>query len=123
MIRRIAGAIVALIAAWMLWDAIYAVQLIVSRGSPLSDALLNPPTSGWRLVAGGLALGGGLLAALRLPFGGVLGLIGGVLFIALAVVMASLSANSNMITPDSIAGLGVVIVSGVILFTRRDWVQ
>lgn len=112
MIRRIAGAIIALIAAWMLWDAIYAVQLIVSRGSPLSDALLNPPTSAWRLVAGGLALGGGLLAVLRLPFGGVLGLIGGLLFIALAVVMATLSANSNMITPDSIAGLGIAIVSG-----------
>ena len=123
MIRRIAGAVVALIAAWMLWDAIYAVQLIVSRGSPLSDALMNPPTSAWRLVAGGLALAGGLLAALRLPFGGILGVIGGLLFIALAVLMAMMSANGSLITPDSMGGLGIVILSGVVVFTRRHWVQ
>lgn len=123
MIRRIAGVIVALIAAWLLWEAVFAVQLIVSRGSPLSDALMNPPTSAWRIVAGGLGVAGGGLAALRQPFGGVLGLIGGLLFIALAVVLAGATANGSLITSESLAGLGMVLLSGVILFTRRDWVQ
>lgn len=123
MIRRIAGVLVALIAAWLLWEALHAVQLIVSRGSPLNDALMNPPTSAWRLVAGALAVAGGILAALRLPFGGILGVIGGLLFIALAVLMAMMSANGSLITPDSMAGLGIVVLSGVILFTRRHWVQ
>ncbi|HRK69126.1 MAG TPA: hypothetical protein PKY73_16340 [Hyphomonas sp.] len=123
MIRRIAGVLVALIAAWMLWDAIYAVQLIVSRGSPLDQALMNPPTSAWRLVAGVLAVAGGILAVLRLPFGGILGLVGGALFVALAALLAAMTANGSLITPDSIAGLAIVLLSGVILFTRRNWVQ
>ena len=123
MIRRIAGVLVALIAAWMLWDAIYAVQLIVSRGSPLDQALMNPPTSAWRLVAGVLAVAGGILAVLRLPFGGILGLVGGALFVALAALLAAMTANGSFITPDSIAGLAIVLLSGVILFTRRNWVQ
>lgn len=123
MIRRIAGVLVALIAAWMLWDAIYAVQLIVSRGSPLDQALMNPPTSAWRLFAGVLAVAGGILAVLRLPFGGILGLVGGALFVALAALLAAMTANGSLITPDSIAGLAIVLLSGVILFTRRNWVQ
>ncbi len=123
MVRRIAGVLVALIAAWLLWEALHAVQLIVSRGSPLDQALMNPPTSAWRLVAGTLAVAGGILAALRLPFGGILGLIGGLLFVTLAALLAAMTANGSLITPDSIAGLAIVLLSGVILFTRRNWVQ
>lgn len=123
MVRRIAGVLVALIAAWLLWEALHAVQLIVSRGSPLDQALMNPPTSAWRLAAGTLAVAGGILAALRLPFGGILGVIGGLLFVALAALLAAMTANGSLITPDSIAGLAIVLLSGVILFTRRDWVQ
>jgi hypothetical protein len=123
MIRRIAGVLVALIAVGMLWNAIRAILFIVSLGSPLSNALMDPPTSAWLLVAGGVALVGGVLAALRLPFGGVLGLIGGALFVALAVVMATMTANGSLITPDSIAGVAIVVLSVAILFTRRHWVQ
>lgn len=123
MIRRIAGAALALIAAWLLWEAAGAVQMIVSRGSPLADALLSPPTSAWRLVAGGFALIGGLLAGLRLPFGGILGLLGSLLYIALALALAQLTANGTLMTSDFFAGAAMAVLALVLMFTRRNWVQ
>ncbi|MFN3912586.1 hypothetical protein [Hyphomonas sp.] len=44
MIRRIAAAALALLAAWLFWQGLSAVLIITSRGSPLDDALLQPPT-------------------------------------------------------------------------------
>jgi len=108
MIRRIAAIALALLAAWLFWQGFSAVQIIVSRGSPLDDALLQPPTSLWRLVASGLAVIGGVLAALNVKGGGWLAMIGAILFAALAGAMAGLGTDSSLWMDEAISG-GVLI--------------
>ena len=120
MIRRIAGGLLALIAAWLLWQGVSAVQLIVSRGSPLDDALLQPPTSLWRIVAAGLALAGGVMAALNLKGGSWPAMTGAVLFAAMAGVMAGMGASSTLWMDEAAFGAVMIALAGVLAFVRRS---
>ena len=62
-IRLIAAAALSLLAAWLFWQGLSAVIMITGRGSPLGDALMQPPTSMIRLLGSAIVLIGGLLAA------------------------------------------------------------
>ena len=120
MIRRIAAGLLALIAAWLLWQGVSAVTLIVGRGSPLDDALLQPPTSLWRIVATGLALVGGGLAALSIRGGAWLGMAGAILFAALPGVMAAMGTSSSLWMPDALPAAALVVLAGVLAFVKRS---
>ncbi len=120
MIRKIAAIALALLAAWLFWQGFAAVQMIVSRGSPLDDALLQPPTSLWRLVASGLALLGGVLAAFNIKGGGWLAMIGAILFAALAVVMASMGTDSSLWMDEAITGALMIALAAALAFFKRS---
>lgn len=119
MIRRIAAVALALLAAWLFWQGLSAVLIITSRGSPLDDALLQPPTSLWRLVSTGLALAGGLLAALNIRGGGVTGLIGAILFAALGGLMAGMGSDSSLWMDELVFGGALIGLACVLLFAKR----
>lgn len=120
MIRKLAGAALAILAAWLLWQGVSAVSMIVSRGSPLDDALLQPPTSLWRILAAGLALLGGLLAALNVRGGAWLSMTGAVLFAALPGAMAALGTDSSLWMDEVYSGGAMVVLAGVLAFVKRS---
>lgn len=120
MIRRIAAGLLALIAAWLLWQGVSAVMLIVSRGSPLDDALLQPPTSLWRIVATGLVLAGGLLAAFNIKGGAWTAMIGAVLFAALPGVMAGMGGSASLWMRDVAPAAVLVSLALVLAFVKRS---
>lgn len=120
MIRRIAAIALALLAAWLFWQGFHAVQVIVSRGSPLDDALLQPPTSLWRLVASGLALLGGALAALNIRGGGWFAMIGAVLFAALGGALAAMGTDQSIWMDEAIAGAILVVLAAVLVVVKRS---
>jgi hypothetical protein len=119
MIRRVAAIVLALLAAWLFWQGLAGVQIIVSRGSPLDDALLQPPTSLWRLVASGLALSGAVLAALNLKGGGWLAMTGAVLFAALAGVMAAMGTDQSLWLDEAIFGGILVLLALALALMKR----
>lgn len=89
-LSRLAGAVLAVLAAWSLWQGIHAVDVIVSRGSGLSDALLQPPTSLIRILAAALLLLGAILAMAGRRLGAWIAVAGWTLFALLtALMMAS----------------------------------
>jgi hypothetical protein len=120
MIRRIAAGLLALIAAWLLWQGIVPVQMIVSRGSPLDDALLQPPTSLWRIVAAGLALVGGALAAFNIRGGAWLAVAGVVLFAAMPVILAAMGSSASLWMPDVLPAAVLLVLAGVLAFMKRS---
>jgi hypothetical protein len=120
MIRRIAAAALAILAAWLFWEGLSAVLIIVSRGSPVDDALLQPPTSLWRLVAAGLAVIGGLLAALNVRGGAWIAMTGAVLFAALAGVMAGMGSDSSLWMDEAVSGGILIALAGVLVAVRRS---
>ncbi len=119
MIRRIAGAALAVLSAWLLWQGIAAVDLIVSRGSPLDDALLQPPTSLWRILASGLALIGGGLAALNIRGGAWLGMTGAILFAALGGTLAAMGTDSSLWMDEVICGAVMIALASVVAYVKR----
>jgi len=44
-VRRIIGLVLALLGGWLFWGGAATVNMLVNRGSGLSDALMQPPTS------------------------------------------------------------------------------
>ena len=79
-LRRLSGLLLAVLAAWLLWGGIHAVNVVMARGSSLADAVLSPPTGLLRLVGSTFALLGGLIAynyyALNFPGSSWLGGLG-----------------------------------------------
>lgn len=120
MIRRIAAAALALLAAWLFWQGLSAVLIITSRGSPLDDALLQPPTSLWRLVSTGLTVLGGVLAALNLRGGSWLSMIGAILFAALAGIMAGMGSDASLWMDEAVTGAIMIALAGVIVALKRS---
>jgi hypothetical protein len=120
MIRTLTAAALLLLAAWLLWQGVSGVAMIVGRGSPLGDALMQPPTSLWRIVAASLALIGAGLAALKVRGGGWLALTGALLFAAMAGTMAAMGITSRMWMDEAIAGgLMIALAIGLITLPRR----
>lgn len=120
MIRKLAGAALAILAIWLLWQGVSAVSMIVSRGSPLDDALLQPPTSLWRILAASLTLLGGLLAALNIKGGAWFGMAGAILFAALPGAMAALGTDSSLWMDEVYSGGVMVVLAGALAFVKRS---
>ena len=119
-LRRLSGLILAALSAWLLWGGIHTVNVIVSRGSPLSDALLSPPTSLLRIVGTAIAVIGGLLAFLRLPFGALLSLVGVGIFVLLTALMVLSGASSVLWMDEAVFSGILVVLTGVLLSQPRD---
>ena len=119
-VRRILGMGLALLGGWLFWGGAATVNLLVGRGSSLSAALLEPPTSLVRLVAAGLILLGGLAVLAGKGFGRWVVLAGVLVFTLLAALMASLGADPILWTDE-------IVISGVLwalfaglLITKRS---
>lgn len=116
-IRRIAGLLLAILSGWLLWQGLEGVLMMTSRGSSLAQAvdLLN----GWRFLAAGIAIIGGLMAAANVRFGATLSLLGTLLFAALAAAFILAGTDSSLWMDEVIGAAGMVVLTGVLLFIRR----
>jgi hypothetical protein len=119
-LRRLSGLALALIAAWLLWGGIHAVNVIVSRGSPLTDALLAPPTSLLRIVGTAIALFGGLLAVAAKPLGALFSLIGVGIFVLLAASMVLSGADPVLWKDEAVFSGILVVLMGLLFVLPRD---
>ena len=119
-LRNLAGFALAVLAAWLLWGGIHTVNVIVSRGSPLSDALLSPPTSLLRIVGTIVAVIGGLLAGFGARFGALLSLIGVGVFALLAATMALSGANSVLWMDEAVFSGILIVLMGLLFILQRN---
>ena len=120
MIRRVIGLGLAGLSAWLFWQGLDAVLMLTARGSPLSDALLSPPTGLWRLTATAILAGGGILVAARLPGGGVLAIAGALLYTALGATLALVGSDSSIWMDEVTFSAIVLILSAAALLIRRS---
>lgn len=118
-IRRIIGLALALVGGWLFWGGAAAVNMSVSRGSGLSDALMHPPTSLLRLIATGLILLGGLAVMAKKEFGRWVALAGILVFTLLAGLMVLFGADPSVWTDEAvISGVLWVLFVGLVVTKR-----
>lgn len=120
MFRRIAAGLFALIGAFLLWQGLDGVLHGIKLGSGLEDALLQPPTSLWRILAAGLVLAGGLLGALKVPGGAIVAALGAILFAALPGAMAALGADRSMWIDEAYFAAPLVALAAALVFLKRN---
>ncbi|WP_373005232.1 hypothetical protein [Hyphomonas sp.] len=116
--RTLAAAALTLLSAWLLWQGLSAVIMITGRGSPLGDALLQPPTSLIRILGASIILIGALLALAQRAGGALLAALGTVLFLLLPVLMAASGVDSNMWMDEAIFS-AVLIALTIALFVIK----
>lgn len=119
MFRQIAAGLLALAGAFVLWQGLDAVNLVMQRGSNLSDALLQPPTSLWRILAALFLLAGGVLGLLKAPGGAITALPGILLYASLPGVMAALGADRSMWRDEAILAVPLVALTASLFFVKR----
>ena len=119
-LRRLSGLALAALSTWLLWGGIHTVNVIVSRGSPLSDALLSPPTSLLRIVGTAIAVIGGLLAFAGKPFGALASLIGVGIFTLLTASMALSGANSVLWMDEAVFTGILIVLTGLLFILPRN---
>ena len=118
--RMLAAAALSLLSAWLLWQGLSAVIMITGRGSPLGDALLQPPTSLIRILGASIVLIGALLALAQRAGGALLAAVGTVLFLLLPVLMAASGADSGMWMDEAIfSALLIVLTIALFVIKRR----
>ena len=118
-VRRAIGLILALIGGWLFWGGVSAVNILVNRGSSLSDALMQPPTSLLRLLATGLVLIGGLAVLAGKGMGRWIALIGILLFSLLGGLMILAGADSVMWADEAvISGVLWALFLGLVITNR-----
>ena len=118
--RMLAAAALSLLSAWLLWQGLSAVIMITGRGSPLGDALLQPPTSLIRILGAAIVLIGALLALAQRAGGALLAAVGTVLFLLLPVLMAASGADSGMWMDEAIfSALLIVLTIALFVIKRR----
>ncbi|KJS34715.1 MAG: hypothetical protein VR74_19240 [Hyphomonas sp. BRH_c22] len=119
-IRMIAAAAIALLAAWLFWQGLSAVIMITQRGSPLGDALMQPPTSMIRLLGSAIVLIGGLLALAQRAGGAIVATIGTLLFLLLPVLMAAAGTEPVMWMDEAVySALLVALTIALFVLKRR----
>jgi len=119
MIRQVAGLVMLGLGLWLGWGGVHPVLMIMERGSDLSNALLNPPTSIIRIVSAALMIVGGLMVILKAIFGGTIAAIGSIFFAILGGLMALSGADSGLWMDEVIFGLAAIALSVLILTLRR----
>ncbi|MEH6741960.1 hypothetical protein [Hyphomonas sp.] len=118
-IRRVIGLALALVGGWLFWGGAATVNILVNRGSSLSDALMQPPTSLVRLVATGLVLLGGLAIMAGKGSGRWIALAGILLFTLLAGLMVASGADPILWTDEAvISGVLWVLFVGLVVTKR-----
>ena len=117
--RMIAAAALVLLAAWLFWQGLSAVIMISQRGSPLGDALMQPPTSMIRLLGSAIVLIGGLLALARRAGSAIVSTIGTLLFLLLPVLMAAAGTDSAMWMDEAIYSALLVALTIALFALRR----
>ena len=119
MIRQVAGLVMLGLGLWLGWGGVHPVLIIVERGSDLSNALFNPPTSIIRIISAALMIVGGLMVILKARFGGKVAAIGSIFFAILGGLMALSGADSGLWKDEVIFGLAAISLSVLILTLRR----
>lgn len=118
-IRILVGIALAFLSGWLLWQGLSAVMMITSRGSPLSDALLQPPTSLVRIVAACLVLLGALVAVAQRPGGAWLAAIGTVLFALLPIMMAATGTASHLWADEAVVSVVLIALTAALCVIKR----
>jgi len=118
-IRLIAAAALSLLAAWLFWQGLSAVVMITGRGSPLGDALMQPPTSMIRLLGSAIVLIGGLLAVAQRAGGAILAATGTLLFLLLPILMAAAGTDSIMWMDEAIYSALLILLTIALFVIKR----
>ena len=119
-VQRIIAGLSCLIAGWLLWGALSAVGMLVSRGSPVGDALLNPPTSIIRIAAASLIMLGGALLLAGQGYGQWVYLIGIALFSLMTLAMVLAGADASLWKDEASLSVVFWILFGSHVFTKRS---
>lgn len=117
-IRRLAGLVGIVVAAWMLWETINPVMRQISFGSDFVTELLNPPTTLLRFIATPLMIIGGLLALIAVRGGAWSFTVGAVLFAIMTGVMAT-EADYTLWRDEAVLAPFLLVISGVLIFCHR----
>ncbi|MEL6828812.1 MAG: hypothetical protein AAFO63_01620 [Pseudomonadota bacterium] len=104
---------------WLSYEAIRPVILIVDRGSPVYDALMQPPTSMIRIIGAGLMSIGGVLALLSKPGGGTVATIGAFTILGMSGLIAATGADASLWLNTFLYGVGAVLLAILLLTLRR----
>lgn len=113
--RKAIALLALLVGLWLLWEGLQAVILITSRGSPLGDALLNPPTSIIRIVGAGVLVIGAALVILARKWGQWLVLLGTLIIALLAILMAASGADQSMWQGEALFAVCLGVLSGLMI--------
>ncbi|MFN4024440.1 MAG: hypothetical protein ACK4MQ_06395 [Hyphomonas sp.] len=116
-IRRIAGLLLAGLSTFLLWQGLEAVIFLLSRGSPLAQAV--DAIGAWRIIAAAVGLIGGLMAAAAIRFGAVVALVGTLLFAALGAAFILFGADSSIWMDEVVGAAGMAVLTGILLFVKR----
>lgn len=118
--QRVLGGILVIVGAWTLWGGYHAVDIIVSRGSSLTDALLHPPSSILRVTSALVLLLGGLGIVLGLRVGRWLALAGIILFALLPIGMVLSDADSTLWRQEAMIAVALCVLFAGLLLTKRS---
>lgn len=118
-IRQTAAGLLAVLSLWLLWQGLEGVLVLLSRGSPLTDALLSPPTSLWRILAAGLAVAGGIMGLLGLKRDFWVAGAGAILFTALGLMLAAMGTAMSLWLDEILAGLVMAALTAILVFVKR----
>jgi hypothetical protein len=121
MTRRLAGIVIFAIGVFLLYRVFAASSAYVDRGASLSDYLFeSPPTGFIQLLGASMMTAGGILSALKVFGGGILGLIGSLI---IALLGALLLMQSSLITDgldEALYAAAGVLLSILILSFKRN---
>ncbi|MEZ5946370.1 MAG: hypothetical protein R3C13_04230 [Hyphomonas sp.] len=118
-LRRLAGLLLALLAGYLLWQAVHAIQFVMATGSPLYEAVMDPPTGLLRLLGTGFALIGGLLAFLNKRPGAWVAALGTGIFLLLTVMMVLSGAEAILWRDEAAYSAALLVLTGLLVFQRR----
>lgn len=118
MVRRIIGLVLLGLGAWQSYLALKGVFVIVSRGSSISDALLQPPTSLLWTIGALVIFAGGALMVTKKRSGAFASVIGSLILTFSGASFAAAS-ETTFLRADIITA-GVAFLLGVMaLFLKR----
>ncbi len=119
MIRRIFGLCLLVTSAWAIWQTAITLHFVYRVTGNLDGAFLDPVYL-IPLVAGGLGMLGGVLAALNSWGGGSLGLISAFVFALFGIAVLIGGGNEGMWYPKIVlSGLIFVLAAGVLRIRRN----
>lgn len=101
------------------YDGITPTWVLVERGSSVSDALFNPPTSIIRISGALFVAAGGLTAIFSGLRGGGYALIGSLIILGMAVLIFATGADQSLWMNTILEGFAAFLLSILLLTVRR----